>query len=167
LAAGYAGERVVMLVGADVPRINAACEVVRGVMSEIGFALDYVAADWGTVISCITNRQATDKGGWNSYRTYWSGMDRWSPATHAFLRGNGAQATTGWPARPRIKESWARWLGAADLATQQGLARQLQAEAELEVPCVPLGVFTQPVAYRRNLTGILRSAPMFTRLRRR
>ncbi|MCI0752674.1 hypothetical protein MON41_02700 [Roseomonas vastitatis] len=52
-----------MLVGADVPRINAACEVVRGVMTEIGFALNYVAADRGTVISRITNRQATDKGG--------------------------------------------------------------------------------------------------------
>src|SRR3954447_19898555 len=63
--AGYAGERVVMLAAADVPRISAVCEVTAEVMRRLGMQLDYVALDLGTLNQRITNRRPVTEGGWN------------------------------------------------------------------------------------------------------
>jgi len=52
-AAGYKGERVVFLSGADVPRISAICEVMRDTLTQIGMNVDFVTTDWGTVLSRI------------------------------------------------------------------------------------------------------------------
>ena len=165
-AAGYRGERVVMLVGADVPRISAACEVVREALTQLGIDVDYVTSDWGTVVSRLTSRKPIAEGGWSCYCTYWSGMDQWSPAPHAFLRANGARGATGWPDSPAIEALRARWLAAGDEASQKAIAAELQRAAEDFVPYVPLGLFRQPVAYRRNLTGMLSGAPVFTNIRK-
>lgn len=35
-----------------------------------------------------------------------------------------------------------------------------------DVPYVPAGQYLQPVAYRKNLTGMLNGVPVFTNLRK-
>ncbi|EHL99146.1 Tat pathway signal sequence domain protein [Acetobacteraceae bacterium AT-5844] len=164
--AGYKGERVVLLSGADVPRINAVCEVMRDVLVQIGMNVDFVAADWGTVVSRINSREPVEKGGWSCYCTYWSGMDQWMPPSHTFLRASGARGATGWPDSPELEALRNQWLLADGEAAQKQVAAQLQATAEQVVPYIPLGLFKQPIAYRKNITGILAGAPVFTNLRK-
>ncbi|WP_159992804.1 ABC transporter substrate-binding protein [Roseomonas sp. 18066] len=164
--AGYKGEKVVFLAGADVPRTMAVCEVTAALMRRLGFNVDFIAADWGTVVQRILIRRPIDQGGWSAYCTYWSGLDQMNPATHSALRGNGAAAGPGWPSSPKIEALRDRWFDAADLAEQQALCREIQLQAWEDVPFIQLGQFTQPVAYRRNLTGMLKGAPVFTNLRK-
>ncbi len=164
--AGYKGERVVFLSGQDVPRISAVCEVAAEMMRQIGMNVDFVPADWGTVIQRITNRGPVEDGGWSCYVTYWSGLDLATPATNTPLRANGAKASAGWPNSPALEALRDSWLETGDLEKQKLIARDLQLQALQDVPFVPAGQYFQPVAYRNNLTGMLNGVPVFTNLRK-
>jgi peptide/nickel transport system substrate-binding protein len=50
-----------------------------------------------------------------------------------------------------------QWFDAPNLAEQQRIAREIQIEAFQVVPHVPLGHFLSPSAWRRNVTGVIRS----------
>ncbi|MBR0647080.1 ABC transporter substrate-binding protein [Plastoroseomonas hellenica] len=165
-AAGYGGERIVMLAGADVPRINAVCEVTAQVMRQLGMNIDFVATDWGTVNNRITNRRSVDEGGWSCYCVYTSGSDLAVPATYNALRAGGASAGPGWPNIPALEALRARWLEAPTLTAQQAICRDIQLLCGEEAPFVVLGQFTQPVAYRKSLTGMMDGLPVLTNLRK-
>ena len=165
-AAGYKGEKIVFLQGQDVPRISQVSEVAIDMLRRIGANVDVVPADWGTVLQRITNRRPVEEGGWSAYVTYWSGLDLGSPATNSPLRSNGQKAGPGWPESPQIEALRAKWLEAADLATQQSIAQEIQLQAMQDVPYVPAGQYFQPVAYRRNITGMLTGVPVFTNIRK-
>ena len=163
---GHGGERVVMLAAAEVPRIAAVSEVARDLLARLGMNVDYVQADWGTIGARTTSRQPGDQGGWSCYRTYVSGLDVLSPATRSALRGNGLQGPPGWPTLPCVEALRGRWFQAQGLAAQQGVARALQLQAWEGAPFVPLGQLTQPVAYRKGITGMLKGVPVFTDIRK-
>ncbi|PKU23768.1 ABC transporter substrate-binding protein [Telmatospirillum siberiense] len=165
-AAGYKGERVVMLAAQDVPRISAVCEVVAEMFRNLGINLDFVASDWGTVIQRRTNRRSVDEGGWSCFVTYWSGLDMATPATNSALRANGEKASPGWPSSPALESLRERWLDAKTLEEQKKVAGEIQLQAVQDVPFVPAGQYFQPTAYRRNLTGMLNGFALFTNLKK-
>jgi peptide/nickel transport system substrate-binding protein len=166
IEAGYKGERIVLLSGQDVPRIAMVCEVAADMLKKIGANVDFVAADWGTVLQRITNRRPVEEGGWSCYVTYWSGLDLGTPATNSPMRGNGAKGGPGWPESPAIEALRARWLETGDVAQQKAIAQEIQLQAMQDVPYVPAGQYFQPVAYRKTLTGMLNGVPVFTNLRK-
>jgi peptide/nickel transport system substrate-binding protein len=58
------------------------------------------------------------------------------------------------------------WLAAPDVASQQKIAAQLQAQAMQDVPYIPLGQYFLPAVYQANLTGVLDGNPVFWNVRR-
>jgi hypothetical protein len=44
--------------------------------------------------------------------------------------------------------------------------RDIQLQAFTDVPCLPLGLYYQPVAYRNNLTDMMKGLILFTGIRR-
>jgi peptide/nickel transport system substrate-binding protein len=164
--AGYGGERVVMLSGADVPRISAVCEVTAEVMRKLGMNVDFISTDWGTLNQRITNRRPINEGGWSCYCTYVAGPDIAIPATQTGLRANGGAFSVGWANIPALEALRARWLEAESLAAQQAICREIQLLCREEAPFVVLGQFIQPVAYRRSLTGMMEGLPVFTNLKK-
>ena len=165
--AGYRGERVTMLAGTDVPRINAVCEVTAMLMRRLGINLDYVATDWGTMNQRLPNRRAPAEGGWNCYCVYSSGFDQISPVAYVALRANNVRAGIGWPDIPALERLREARFNAPDLAGQRAISRQIQAMALDLAVFVPLGQFVQPVAYRRVLTDMPNGPPLFTGVRKR
>jgi peptide/nickel transport system substrate-binding protein len=166
MAAGYGGEKVVFLAAADVPRITAVCEVAADMMSKVGLNIDYVATDWGTVVQRFQHQEPVAQGGWNAYGAMVGGLDWDNPATDPQIRGNGRAASSGWPTAPKLEAIREEWLRAGDLATQQVLAADMQRQAFVDVPDVPLGLYYQPVAYRNDLTGMQKGLVLFTGVRR-
>lgn len=73
--------------------------------------------------------------------TNWVGLDRLNPVVHISSRGNGEQAAPGWPSSPKIGIYRANWLAAPDLAAQQAICRQIQAQAFENGPYYPIGAF--------------------------
>ncbi len=96
-------------------------------------------------------RARSIKVGWSAYLTNSVGLDRLNSVVHISLRGNGEQATPGWPSSPKIEMYRANWLAAPDLAAQQAICRQIQAQAFEDGPYYPIGTFLQPTAYRRDM----------------
>ena len=82
------------------------------------------------------------------------------------MRGNGRNAWVGWPTAPKLEAIRDQWLLATDLPTQKRLAADMQRQAFQDVPCMPLGLYYQPVAYRTDLTDMTKGLILFTGIRR-
>ncbi|MBI3513813.1 MAG: ABC transporter substrate-binding protein [Proteobacteria bacterium] len=83
-----------------------------------------------------------------------------------FLRGNGKQATGGWPTSPDLEALREAWLTAPDAAAQQAIAADIQRRALQDVPYIPLGQYFLPAVHQANLTGVLDGNPVFWNVRR-
>jgi peptide/nickel transport system substrate-binding protein len=164
--AGYGGERVVIMTPSDYPRIDALCNVAADMMKKCGMNVDLQATDWGSVIRRRASRAPIDQGGWSVFITTFTGADMANPAGNLALRGNGAEGWFGWPTAPALERLRSAWLAATDLASQQRIAAQIQAQAFADVPFLPLGQFFQPTVQSRRLVGGLTGMPLFWNIRR-
>jgi peptide/nickel transport system substrate-binding protein len=153
MRAGYGGEKVAIMVPGDYPRISAGLNVEQQEM------------DWGTVIQRRANKAPVAQGGWSVFITTFTGADMSSPASHLALRGNGADSWFGWPVAPELERLRNAWLAAPDLAAEQRIAAQIQQQAFIDVPFLPLGQFFQPTAQRKTLAGGLKGMPLFWSIR--
>ncbi len=153
-AAGYAGEKVVILAATDQHQIYAMTLVVADALKRVGMNVDLVSADWGTVVQRRANKAPPDQGGWNIFLTNLNGTNDFDPASHLGIRGNGKDAWFGWPNAPKLEELRQQWFAAHDLAEQKQVAIEIQKRFWIDVPYIPLGVFYGPTVYARKLTGI-------------
>ena len=165
--AGYKGERVVLLSASDFPVLKALADVGADLLRRIGFAVDYVAIDWNSMLQRLANTEPADRGGWSVFHTYWSGLDQMNPGVHAFLRGAGrASPSRGAPVSPRIEELRDAWLRAPDEAEQRRIAAEMQRQAFIDLPYIPLGQQLPRTAHRREITDMLTGYAIFWNLRR-
>ena len=165
-AAGYAGQKVVMMAATDRAIINNMSEVVADMLRKVGVNLDYQTTDFGSVLARANSREPVEKGGWSLYVSGYYGSSVISPAPHNWLRGNGPASIAGWPNSPRIETLRDQWFNAPDLASQQAIARDMQMAAFQDVPYYPLGLLTDVTAYRRRLSGILDGLVLFHNVRK-
>ena len=166
-AAGAMGSRLVLLNATDLASINAACLVGADLFQRMGFNVDLVSADWGTLVARRASKNPLEQGGWSGFFTFWSGVDHWNPASHASIRGHGDAAWPGWPTIPAIEAQRNAWFDAPNDTAALAATTEMQRIAFDEVPYVPTGMYYQPTAYRRNLAGMLKGQPpLFWNLRR-
>jgi peptide/nickel transport system substrate-binding protein len=165
-AAGYNGERIVLLSGTDVPRISAVCEVMADLCRKLGMNLDFVATDWGTVNQRILSPKPLDQGGWSMFGIFSGGLDHLSPANHLVIRGNGRAGVPSWQTDTSLETLRDAWFAAPDLAAQQALAADIQRRVLAIGAYIPCGQYFQPTAYRRDLDGMLTGLPLFWNVRR-
>ena len=165
-AAGYRGERVVALAPGDYPAIYALAQVGADLLQKIGMNVDLQVLDWGTVVQRRTSKQPPDQRGWNIFFTYLQGPNEFSPAAHLGIRANGDKAWFGWPTDAKLEELRHAWFEASDLAAQQRICRDIQAEAWRFVPFIPLGQYFLPTAYRKGLAGVRGGFAQFYDVRR-
>ena len=153
-AAGYANQRTVVLDPSDYPQIHALSLVSADVMKQMGFNMDLVSTDWGTVTQRRASMEPVEKGGWSVFHSTWSGADVVNPAIHQNLRANGKGAWFGWPTDTAIESMRADWIDAAEEPERKRLADAIQVRAMESVPFIPLGYYWQPSAWRRSVTGV-------------
>ncbi len=168
-AEGYKGERLVMVAPSDLPSIMTMSQVMQDQLSRMGLNIDFQVMDWGTMISRIAKRDPIEQGGWNLYCTTWAGLSVANPGNSFPLRANGLNANTGWPTDARLEELRLQWLDTSDLATRNSgtIARQIQEQAFVSLPFIPLGQWNSPSAYSDRLTGVIPSPySLFWNLRR-
>jgi peptide/nickel transport system substrate-binding protein len=165
-ASGYKDERIVLPVPVDFPVLKALGDVGADVFQKIGLNVDYQASDWGTVLQRLAKTEPVEQGGWSAFHTYWSGLDQLNPAVNGSLRGNGRAAGRGWPSSPQLEALRDSWLVTSDPAAQKQIAAEIQRQALVDVPYIPLGQLLSATAYRRDLTGILGGFSLFWNVRR-
>ena len=165
-AAGYKGERVVFVVPTDLPSLNAFSEIAADMFRRVGINLDYQASDWGSVAPRLNNKEGLDKGGWSVWCNNIPGIIAVTPATQSYIRGIGRAGTFGWPESARLEDLRNQFLDATTVDDQKRITRDLQLQAFQDVPYVPLGAYNQPFAYKKTITGMLNSFPVFYNIKK-
>jgi peptide/nickel transport system substrate-binding protein len=165
-AAGYKGEKVVMLAATDLANVHALGQVGHDMLKKCGLNVDYVATDWGTVVARRASKEPPEKGGWNIFFTFWTGLDVIDPGVNQPIRGNGERGWWGWFSSPKLEALRAQWFDAPDLAAQQAICREMQATAFEEAPTLPCGQYFGTTAYRRALTDVPKGVPVFWGLKK-
>jgi peptide/nickel transport system substrate-binding protein len=59
-----------------------------------------------------------------------------------------------------------QWFDAPDLASQKRICAEIQAQAFMDLPYLPLGTTFAPTAYRSDLAGVMDGQPLFWNVRR-
>ena len=165
-AAGYQGERVVLMSPTDQPNVNAVSNVALEMLKRVGVNVDYQATDWGMVVQRRALTKPPMEGGWNLFCTWFSGLDLFTPASNLLLRGNGKGSWFGWPDDPKIEALREAWFVAPDTAAQKKLAAEIELQAFQNVPYYPLGLAQLPTAFRKDITGVPEGFPIFWNVRR-
>ena len=165
-AAGYKGEKVVLLSPSDQPVLAALGEVGHDLLRKLGFNVEFRVSDWGTLVQRRANKEPVDKGGWSMFHTTWQGVDMVNPIGTQVLRANGERAFFGWPDIPRLEALRAQWLDATDLAARQRLAGEIQRAALEEALFLPTGQYFGQTVHRRNVTDMVPGQFVFWNLRK-
>ncbi len=165
-ASGYKGERTVVLIPSDFPALKALGDVGADLLKRIGMNVDAQYADWGSMLQRLVKTDPVEHGGWSVFHTYWSGLDEFDPAVHTYLRGNGKAASRGWPSSEKLESLRNEWLFAASLADRRRIAAQIQQQAFIDVPFIPLGQILPTWVYNRSVTGVLKGYALFWNVRK-
>ena len=167
-AAGYNGEKIVILAATTIPTIWAEAQVASDLLSRIGFNVDFQALEWGTVVQRRASREPIDKGGWNIFYTWLGGFGNVSPAPNIAIRGTGTGAGTwfGWPTDPKMEALYDAWFEAPDLGAQKKICDEMQAEFWQNPSYAPMGMYEQPTAFNKRITDIPEGWPQFYGLKK-
>ncbi|MCC0003076.1 MAG: ABC transporter substrate-binding protein [Methylobacteriaceae bacterium] len=159
---GYKGEKIVMMASTDLPILTNLSPVSKQLLERVGLNIDMQSMDWQTLVARRAKKDAPDKGGWNIFHTAWVSADILNPAMIGFMAASCDKALFGWPCDKKLEEIRAAFLRAPDLAAQKKLAADAQKRAIEISTHIPLGEFTQPMAVRKNIDGVLHTpAPVF------
>ena len=165
-AAGYQGERVVVLAALSLPSTFAAAQVATDVLRKVGMEIDFQALDWDAVVQRRASKEPIERGGWSIFYTFLGGLGNISPGPNFPLRADGLEAWFGWPTDPAMEALRDAWFEAADLAAQQTTCRQMQELFWQDPSYMPLGLFQHPTAFRSELRDIPDGWPQFYGVRR-
>jgi peptide/nickel transport system substrate-binding protein len=165
-AAGYKGERVVMLEPGDHPVNSVMAQVGADLFKKLGLRVDDQAMDAATMFQRRGNREDLDHGGWSCFPSAVAGIDVLNPAVSFLARGNGRDAWYGWPTDPALETLRLSWFEAPTRAEQRAISEKMQLQALQQAPYLPLGQILQPTVYRNSLTGILPGFAKFWSVRK-
>ncbi|MDB5379588.1 MAG: transporter substrate-binding protein, partial [Rubritepida sp.] len=156
-AAGYSGETIVLPAATDVPVVKAQAEITADLMQRLGIKVDFLAMDWGAHSTRTASRQQPQSGGWHISHTWVAGAECASPAGHKALDGSGEGAINGWAKSEEVQTQVDAWFDATDMATERHAVEAANRAAMETVLFVPTGFFLNYTAWRRNVSGIVKS----------
>lgn len=154
-AAGYKGERVVMLEPTDHPVNSVMAAVGADLFKKLGLHVDDQAMEAASMFQRRVNRQDVDHGGWSCFPSAVGGDGLVNPAVSFLTRGDGAKAWYGWPTDPALEALRTEWFAAATRADQKAIADKMQVQVLSQAPYLPLGQILQPTVHRTTLANIL------------
>jgi peptide/nickel transport system substrate-binding protein len=159
-AAGYAGERVVLLDPVDQPDIHMIAQLTAGALQKAGVNVDLQSMDWSTVLTRRNTREApsVNPAGWDLAFTLWGGFSLSSPLTNTPLVSScDGKNLYGWPCDNEIERLRAAYFDEVSGEKRMRLIEQLQVRYFEVVPYVNTGIFRRVVGYRSNIKGVLKT----------
>jgi peptide/nickel transport system substrate-binding protein len=161
-AAGYNGEKVVILNPTDLPSLSPLGVVAADLLRKIGMNVDLQEMDWGTVVQRRSSTEPVEKGGWSIFPTNGGPLFIGAPPLNIYIRGQGTKGSVGNYDNPEIERLVDAWLAAETDADQDRIYNAIQTSAFDAPPIVPLGsIIRRPPSARTS------SACRTSRCRRR
>lgn len=153
--AGYNGEKVVILQPTDAVIVAPLGPVTAQALRDIGMNVELQSMDWQTMVLRRANSGPVEQGGWSIFHTAQAVAELMNPISNNYIRGKGVKdgGFFGWPADPEMERMRAAFAREIDPAKQKVLAQAIHDRAYEMVPYIPLGLYIQPPAYRKNISG--------------
>jgi peptide/nickel transport system substrate-binding protein len=155
-AAGYKGEKIVVMVPTDVHELGNLTRIGAEHLRRSGMNVELLEVDFGNVIRRRNIQGPPDKGGYNVFCTL---IDRSLPNIHPYgnlaIRADGKEPINGWANSPKIEELRTAWLDTGDPGEQKRICAELQKQLWQDVPFIPLGEYWQASAYRKEVAGVI------------
>ncbi len=158
--AGYDGTPVVIMQPTDVPVLSAFSLVTAEKLRKIGMKVELQAMDWAALTSRRVKREAVADGGWNMFHTWWIGADVIDPMSIAFS-GNPSKGWFGWPTDAALENARSAFAYANTVEEKLRTAKDVQERLWAIGASGTLGQFFVPVAYRKNVRGLVKSPVQF------
>lgn len=153
---GYDGTPIAIMAPGDVTTLKAQPIVVAQQLREAGFKVDLQATDWQTVVTRRASQKPIKEGGWNMFFTNWVAADVSNPVANASVGGRGKNGGWfGWAEDAKVEELRDKFARSSSPDEQKKIAAELQKHAYEQVIYIPLGQYTIPSGWRKELTGIV------------
>lgn len=153
---GYDGTPVVIMAPGDVVQLKAQPIVSAQLLREAGFKVDVQATDWQTVVTRRVSQKPPKEGGWNMFFTNWAAPDIANPVANVSVGGRGKNGGWfGWAEDAKMEELRDAFVRAKSLDEQKKIATEIQSRNYDQVIYIPLGQFTQPSVWRKEITGLI------------
>jgi peptide/nickel transport system substrate-binding protein len=153
--AGYKGEPVVILDPTDRVTFHRAALVLAQALRKGGMTVQVDAMDWGTMVQRRGKKDPPGQGGWSAFHTSSGGFEASNPAFHIADSAGCDKAWFGWPCDQKVEDLRAAWARAPNLDERKRVSVEFQKRAMEDVVYIPYGQWSTPIAYRKNLTGII------------
>ena len=156
--AGYKGEKIVLLTTQEIPSLAALGDVTADNLRKIGVNVDIAVSDWGTMVARRAKKDPPGQGGWNLFHTTVGGTSMSSPVTNFTINSAcDGKNWFGWPCDAKTEELRTAYIRAANEGADKAALEALHRRLWEALPDIPVGQYTQPYAWRSNVTGVLRS----------
>ena len=157
--AGYDGTPIVLMHSTDLDVLTNLAPVAKNLMEKAGFKVDMQSMDWQTVVARRAKKDPANAGGWHAFLTSWVAADITNPVMAAYFNSACDKALFGWPCDTEMEKLRDQFARETDPAKQKAIAEAVQVRATEMTSHINLGQWYQPVAARKNVSGIL-SAPV-------
>jgi peptide/nickel transport system substrate-binding protein len=155
---GYKNEPLVLMHPSDHPQMTIFTKLVDQQLRQAGFNVDMQTMDWATVVSrrAVKDSPATSRAGWHLFITTATAGFQGDPISNAALNTVcDGKNWFGWPCDPELDKIRAEFLTATSKEQRLKTSGRLNRRFYETVPYINLGQFTQPAAFRSNVSGII------------
>jgi peptide/nickel transport system substrate-binding protein len=156
-AAGYKGERIVLLGTPQLPAINAMTLVAEQRLKQAGMNVDTQMADFAVMFQRMqAANKPLDQGGYNLFAYHAIGSSYFHPLMNlAIDLSCSGKNWAGFPCDPEGEALRQTFLQAPDDETAKASFARLQVRLFQYLPYIPLGQFDVATGWRKNITGVL------------
>jgi peptide/nickel transport system substrate-binding protein len=166
--AGYDGTPVVLMHSTDLQVLTNLAPVAKSLMERGGFTVDMQSMDWQTLVARRVKKDPPGAGGWSAFLTSWVSADILNPVMAGFINAGCDRAMFGWPCDAEMEKLRDAYARETDPARQKEIAEAVQVRTTQITTHVFLGQWYQPIAARKNVTGVLTApVPVFWNVEKR
>ena len=161
-AAGYKGEKVVVLAPTDLagPEGRGRCRRRHDAEDRPERGLPGDGLGHGGAAPRQVRTRSTRAAGTCSIPSGPASTRRTRSATCS-CAATARRAMLGWPTAPKLEELRTQWIAAPDLAAQKKIAVEMQRQALIDLPYVPLGQTFAPTCFANDISGVLNGFVIF------
>jgi peptide/nickel transport system substrate-binding protein len=124
-------------------------------MEKAGFTVELQAMDGQSIVARRNKKVPPSEGGWHAMITSWVAADVLDPVVSAFVNASCEKAPFGWPCDGELEKLRSQFAQETDPAKRKEIAEAVQVRQVTYPTYVPLGQWYQPIAVRKNISGVL------------
>jgi peptide/nickel transport system substrate-binding protein len=152
--AGYDGTPIVLLHSTDYKVLANVAPTIKQMLEKGGFKVDMQTMDFQTHVTRRTKMDPVEAGGWNAFAITFSAADVLTPLA-PYLNASCKKAISGWPCDEKLQQLRIDFARATTEEEQKKIAAEVQKRAIEITAYVNLGQYSQPLAIRKSLDGIV------------